>query len=187
VNWLDRLEDRLRIPNLRSGRDLAFWQIPYALVIWAPIYGSVGFTVTYLLDSVIRRDISVAAQHTVLALSPHASMWQRTASMDTANWDMKVVGLAASFCFGRRPLRKVFDGVQLWFAERDVTRDQPVRWYHPPTFRARCAQVRSKRPAGQSGSAPGHDRRQTVLMAIMLTAAVGLIAVGYYALTFAAA
>jgi hypothetical protein len=82
MNWLDRLEDRLRIPNLRSGRELSFWQIPYALVIWAPVYGSVGFTVTYLLDAVIRRDLAVL-QHTVLALSPRASMWQRTASMDT--------------------------------------------------------------------------------------------------------
>ncbi len=183
MSWLDRLEDRLRIPNLRSGRDLAFWQIPYALVIWAPIYGSVGFTVTYLLDSVIQRDIAVV-QHTVLALSSQASMWQRTASMDTANWDMKVVGVAASFCFGRRPLRKVFDGVQLWFAERWVSRSQSARWYHPPTFRARCAQVSAKVAAGQSiSSRPG--RLQTGLMATMVGLAAAVIALGYYVLTFA--
>jgi hypothetical protein len=186
MNRLDRLEDLLRIPNLRSGRDLSFWQIPCSLVIWAPIYGSVGFTVTYLLDSVIRRDIAVL-QHTVLALSSHASMWQRTASMDTANWDKKVMGLAASFCFGRRPLRKIFDGVQLWFAERRVIRRQPVRWYHPPTFRARCGQVSAKVSAGEAISPRRHGRLQAALVVITLVLAAALIALGYYALTFAAA
>jgi hypothetical protein len=186
MNWLDRLEDRLRIPNLRSGRNLSFWQIPYALMIWAPIYGSVGFTATYLLDSVIRRDIAVL-QHTVLTLSPHASMWQRTASMDTADWDEKVMGLAASFCFGRRPLRKVFDGIQLWFAERHVIRRQPVRWYQPPTFRARCAQVSAKVSAGQAISPRRHGQLQTILMATTLAGVAVLIALGYYVLTFAAA
>ena len=186
MNRLDRLENLLRIPNLRSGKDLAFWQIPYALLIWAPVYGSVGFTVAYLLDSVIRRDIALL-QHTVLALSPHASMWQRTASMDTANWDKKVVGLAASFFFGRRPLRRVFDGVQLWFAERHVISRQPARWYHPPTFRARCGQVSAKFSADQAIPAQRHGRRQAVLAVTTLAAIAALTALGFYALTFAAA
>jgi hypothetical protein len=184
MNRLDRLEDSLRIPNLRSGRDLAFWQIPYALMIWAPVYGSVGFTVTYLFDSVIRRDIAFA-QHAVLSLSPHASMWQRTASMDTANWDKKVVGLAASFCFGRRPLRKVFDGVQLWFAERHVSLRRPDRWYHPPTFRARCRQVTAKTSAGRAIPRRRHGRLPTILAVTTLAGAAALIVLGYYALTFA--
>ncbi len=186
MNRLDRLEDLLRIPNLRSGRDLSFWQIPYALVIWAPIYGSVGFTVTYLLDSVIRHDIALV-QHAVLTLSPHASMWQRTASMDTGDWDKKVIGLAASFCFGRRPLRKVFDGVQFWSAERHVALRQPERWYYPPTFRARCRQVSAEVPAGQAVSVPGHGRLQSVLLVIAVVVIVAVIAVGYYVLTFVAA
>jgi len=186
MNRLDRLEDRLRIPNLRSGRDLSFWQIPYSLVLWAPIYGSVGFTVTYLLDSAIRHDIAVL-QHTVLALSSHASMWQRTASMDTANWDKKIMGLAASFCFGRRPLRKVFDGVQLWFAERHVIAGRPVRWYHPPTFRARSGQVSASVAAGQAISARRHGRLEAVLVVITVVLVVALIGLGYYVLTFVAA
>ena len=116
---LDRIEDFLRIPNLRSRRELSFWQIPYALLLWAPLYGSVGFAVVYFFDAAIRRDVA-ALRNAVTALSPHASLWQRTQAIDTSNWDKKVMGLAASFFFGRRPLRKVFDGVQLWFAERNV-------------------------------------------------------------------
>jgi hypothetical protein len=179
-NRLDRLEDRLRIPNLRSGRDLSFWQIPYALFLWAPIYGSVGFTAAYLLDSVIQRDLA-ALQHTVLALNSHTSMWQRTASMDTSDWNMKVVGVAASFCFGRRPLRKVFDGIQLWFAEGHVSSHHPEHWYYPPTFRARCAQVSAKTPV----SPPRHGRLPAVLAVTTLISAAVLIGLGYYVLAFA--
>jgi len=184
MSRLDRLEDRLRIPNLRSGRDLAFWQIPYALAVWAPVYGSVGFTVTYLLDSVIRSDIT-AVQHAIFVLRPHASMWQRSESMDTAGWDKKVIGLAASFCFGRRPLRKVFDGLQLWSAERHVARGYPVRWYHPPTFRARCAQVLANVRAGAAIAPRRPGRAQTVVAVTALAAAAVLIAIGCYALAFA--
>jgi len=184
ANRLDRLEQRLRIPSLRSGKDLSFWQIPCSLAIWAPVYGSAGFTVAYLLDSVIRHDIAIV-QHAVIALSPHASMWQRTASMDTANWHMKVAGVAASFCFGRRPLRKVFDQIQLRFAERHVTRHRPDRWYHPPTFRARCAQLSAQVPAGQAISPRPHRRLQASLAVIILIPVVALIALGYYALALA--
>src|SRR5260370_27053133 len=58
------------------------------------------------------------------------------------------MGFAASFFFGRRPLRKVFDGIQLWFAERHVASGKPMRWYLPPTFRARCNYVAAQVQAG---------------------------------------
>lgn len=185
-NRLDRLEIRLGIPNLRSGKDLSFWQIPYALAIWAPAYGSVGFTVVYLADSVIRHDITLL-QHTVGALGPHASLWQRTQAIDTSNWDKKIMGLAASFFFGRRPLRKVFDGVQLWFAERHVAAGRPVRWFHPPTFRARCNDVIAKVAAGEPIPPGRHGRLQAVLLVATLIPVAALIALGYYVLTFVAA
>jgi hypothetical protein len=62
-----------------------------------------------------------------------------------------------------------------------------VRWYQPPTFRARCAQVSAKVSAGQAISPGRHGRLQTILMATALAGVAVLIAVGYYALTFAAA
>lgn len=181
MNRLDRLEDRLRIPNLRSSRSLSFWQIPYALMIWAPIYGSVGFTAAYLLDSFIRRDIAFL-QHTVISLTPGASTWQRTASMDTSSWDKKVVGLAASFFFGRRPLRKVFDGIQLWFAERHVLRHQRAHWYYPPTFRARCGQVSTALLSGAVIAGQRHSRNREILAVSTLAVVAALIGLGYYVL-----
>ena len=185
VNRLDRIEVALGIPNLRSGKELSFWQIPYALLIWAPIYGSVGFTVTYLLDATIRHDIALL-QHTAGALGPHASLWQRSQSIDTSNWDKKVMGFAASLFFGRRPLRKVFDGVQLWFAERHVAGGRPMHWYHPPTFRARCNDVAAKVAAGEVIPAGRHGTLQAVLLTAAVVLAVAFAGFGYYVLTFIA-
>jgi hypothetical protein len=185
MNRLDRIEDALRIPNLRSARKLSFWQIPYALLLWAPLYGSVGFFVAYLLDGAVRHDVT-ALQHTVASLGPHASLWQRTRQLDTSNWDKKVMGLAASFFFGRRPLRKVFDGVQLWFAERHVASGKPMRWYHPPTFRARCNDVADRVKAGLVTVSDRFGTLQTVLLTAALVPALVFAGLGYYVLAFIA-
>jgi hypothetical protein len=185
MNLLDRIEAALRIPNLRSGRKLSFWQVPYALVLWAPLYGVPGFAAVYLLDSAIRHDVSVL-QHTVAGLGPHASLWQRTASLDTGNWDKKVMGLAASLFFGRRPLRKVFDGVQLWFAERRVASGRPLRWYHPPTFRARCNDVAGQVQAGLLTVSDRFGTLQAALLAALLVPVMVFAGLGFYVLTFIA-
>jgi hypothetical protein len=182
MNRLDRIEDALRIPNLRSSRELSFWQIPYALVLWAPIYGAPGFLVVYFLDAAIKHDITLL-HGVVTALGPHASWWQRTESIDTLNWDKKVMGFAASLFFGRRPLRKVFDGVQLWFAERHVAGGRPVRWYHPPTFRARCNDVAARVAGGHLVATDRHGRLQAVLLAMVLVPVVVFAVLGYYVLT----
>ena len=186
MNRLDQIEEFLRIPNLRSKRELSFWQIPYALVLWAPLYGSVGFTVAYFLDAAIRHDVAVL-HNTVNALSPHASLWQRTRSIDTSNWDKKVMGFAASFFFGRRPLRKVFDGIQLWFAERHVASGRSMRWYYPPTFRARCNAVAASMKADPSVATRRHGAPQTVLLLLVGVPVVVFAGLGYYVLTFIAA
>jgi hypothetical protein len=182
---LDRIEDALRIPNLRSPRKLAFWQIPYALLLWAPLYGSVGFLVTYFLDATLRHDFTIL-RTTVVNLGPHASLWRRTETIDTSNWDKKVMGLAASFFFGRRPLRKVFDGVQLWFAERHVASGKPLRWYHPPTFRARCTDVAAEVAAREITVTDRYGSLQTVLVVIALIPAAVFAGLGFYVLTFIA-
>jgi hypothetical protein len=185
MNRLDRIEDALRIPNLRSARELRFWQIPYALLLWAPLYGSFGFLVAYLLDGALAHGIA-ALHHTVASLGPHASLWQRTKQLDTSNWDKKVMGLAASFFFGRRPLRKVFDGVQLWFAERHVASGKPMRWYHPPTFRARCNDVADRVKAGLVTVSDRFGTLQTVLVTASLVPALVFAGLGYYVLAFIA-
>ncbi|HEV2377963.1 MAG TPA: hypothetical protein VGS19_38105 [Streptosporangiaceae bacterium] len=185
MNRLDRIEDFLRIPNLRSKRELSFWQIPYALVLWAPAYGSVGFTAVYFLDAAIRHDIA-ALHNTAVTLGPHSSLWQRTETIDTSNWDKKVMGFAASLFFGRRPLRKVFDDVQLWFAERHVASGKPMHWYYPPTFRARCNDVAEAVKEGRTVVSDRYGTLQTVLVLAALVPVVVFAVLGYYVLTFIA-
>jgi hypothetical protein len=185
MNRLDKIEDRLGIPNLRNGKDLRFWQIPYALLIWAPLYGSVGFAVTYLLDATIRHDVSIL-HNTAQTLSAHASFWRRVASIDTSNWDKKIMGLAASVFFGRRPLRKVFDGVQLWFAKRHVASGLPVRWFYPPTYRARCNDVAAEVQAGRLTVADRFQKLQAAAMVAVLVPIVVFAGLGFYVLTFVA-
>jgi hypothetical protein len=185
MNRLDRIEELLRIPNLRSPRKLSFWQIPYALLLWAPLYGSVGFFVVYFLDGAIRRDFTIL-QHSISGLSKHPSLWQRIESIDNSNWDKKLMGLAASFFFGRRPLRRVFDGVQLWFAQRHVASGRPMRWYYPPTFRARCNDVAEQVRAGQVTVSDRHATVQAVLVTAALVPVVVFAGLGFYVLTFVA-
>jgi hypothetical protein len=185
MNRLDRIEDALRIPNLRSGRKLSFWQIPYALLLWAPLYGSAGFIVAYFLDGAISHDVTIL-QHTATALGPHASLWRRIVTLDTSNWDKKLMGLAASFFFGRRPLRKVFDGVQSWFAERHVASGKPMRWYYPPTFRARCNDVADQVKAGLITVSDRYGTLQASLVLMSLVPVVVFAGLGFYVLTFIA-
>src|SRR5260370_28605850 len=78
------------------------------------------------------------------------------------------MGFAASFFFGRRPLRKVFDGIQLWFAERHVASGKPMRWYLPPTFRARCNYVAAQVQAGTVIPTYPHGTLQAVVFLFAL-------------------
>jgi hypothetical protein len=185
MSRFDRIEDFLRIPNLRSPRKLSFWQIPYALLLWAPLYGSVGFLVVYFLDGAIRHDFTIL-QHSISGLSRHPSLWQRAESIDSSNWDKKLMGLAASFFFGRRPLRRVFDGVQLWFAQRHVASGKPMRWFYPPTFRARCNDVAEQVQAGQVTVSDRYATVQAVLLTAALVPVVVFAGLGFYVLTFVA-
>ncbi len=182
MNRLDRIEVALGIPNLRSGKPLRFWQIPYTLLLWAPVYGAVGFTAAYLLRDALAHSLTIL-QHTAVTLGPHSSLWQRAATIDTASWDYKVMGFAASLFFGRRPLRKVFDGVQLWFAERHVASGKPLHWYYPPTFRARCNDVAEKVRAGTIVARDRFARLQDGLLIFAVVAVVVFAGLGYYVLT----
>jgi hypothetical protein len=185
MNRIDRIEDILRIPNRKSKRPLRFWQIPYALLLWAPIYGVPGFVAVYLFDAIIRREVSVL-HSTVSALGPHAPWWQRVQAIDTSNWDKKLMGLAASFFFGRRPLRRVFDEVQLWFAERHVASRAPTHWYHPPTYRARCNHVAAQPDREGLGAIGRHAGLRAALLLTALVLAVVFAGLGFYVMTFIA-
>ena len=78
-------------------------------------------------------------------------------------------------------MRPIYDGAQLWFAERRYARHQAARWYHPPTFRARLNDLHS------SGSVSNrHSLLQSVLVLVLVVIGLGLAGYGVYVLAYIA-
>jgi hypothetical protein len=99
----------------------------------------------------------------------------------TSGWDKKILGFAVSLV-ARRPMRPIFDSVQLWFAENRAGRRLRLHWYHPPTFQARYNAV-----VGDGAAVvPRHGRLESTLMVGMLVVGVGLAGFGAYVLTYVA-
>jgi hypothetical protein len=120
---LDDVEIALHVPNLKDERPLNVGQL-FASPLLALVYALPGFFISLgILDA-----FHIHAVHAATG-----SLWARTQAIWTSNWDKKIMGYAAAFVFGRRPMKAVWDEVQYWFAQR-MKKDH--RWL-PPTFRAR--------------------------------------------------
>lgn len=115
-NILDRIEIALRIPNLKDSRPLRGWQFLLG-PIYVLIYAIPGFAAGYYLLTWYGVDLNVE------------------------NWQ-KVVGLFASVFLGRRPIKKIANDAQTWFAVRRCKKDKPIRRWHTPQFEARYNEVR---------------------------------------------
>ena len=186
--WLDLQEARWHIPNLRVGRRLSVPQLLTAPLV-ALVYAVPGFLLALGVTALARHH-----QHTLHATLPalfpsldHApgvshGVWPRLQTLWTQNWDKKLMGLGASFVFGRRPMRAVFDDIQLRLVQRRLTRHRPLKRYHPAPFQARYNDLATRLPAE-----PGTQRDP--IATITLTAAVfaaPLALCGLYVLTFVA-
>ncbi len=186
-NGLDRSEMKLHIPNVKDDRRLSFWQA-LATPELALLYAVPGFFAGLGIDVLIHRNIthlSGLAGSLQPALTTHpqaATLWSKMTAVVTQNWDKKLMGYGAAFLFGRRPAKGVFDDAQLWFVERRISAQKPLRWYHMPTYKARYNYVR------RSGGANTDHHGALEASLIFLTFGVGLaLAVyGWYILTFIA-
>lgn len=162
---IDALEIRWHVPNPTTGRRLSFAQIVLSPFL-ALLYAVPGFVVALALAALLRHNQQ--ALHGVLptifspaggaGVGTHVAsgggLWGRTQTLWKQNWDKKLMGLGASFFFGRRPMRAVFDDVQLRLVQRRIAADKPLARYHPPTFRARYNDIR-----GPSGNDPDPSSR----------------------------
>lgn len=187
MHWLDRLEARLGIPNVKLNKGLSFWRL-LVTPFWVLLYGVPGFVValgviagTYFFFGNMH-DIAAAVRASLQTSLPpqSAPLWAKLEALWTQDWDKKLMGYGAAFFFGRRPAKGVMDGLQLWFAERRVLLGRPVVWYHPPTFQARYNEVKAQGVQGR------HRRWHAVLILAGMAIGVGLAGVGIYALLFAA-
>ncbi|MDQ6782246.1 MAG: hypothetical protein M3063_02125 [Actinomycetota bacterium] len=180
-NRLDKLEVRLGIANVKDEKRLSVWQLmaspPLAVLYAIPglLVASAGIYLFHRYGTHLHGDVA--------SLRPKpTTLWSKVNATWTQNWQKKVLGYGASLFFGRRPVKGVFDDVQLWFAEQLVINERPVRWYHPPTFRARCNDVRAH------GMIPPHDHGfwRSALMRSGFALSLGLAAFGFYVTTFIA-
>lgn len=130
-NWRDKLEIALHIPNVKDERTLSGWQLLLAVPI-VLIYALPGF---FIAEAIVH------AINPYVAVSHGTSAWDNIKGVVVENYPQKLIGYSAAFFFGRRPAKGIFDDLQLWFTERRVLKGTSCRWYHVPTYKARCNSV----------------------------------------------
>lgn len=180
-NGLDKLEIRLGIANVKDDKRLSIWQL-LASPLLALLYAVPGFLIASGGIFLVHR--YGTHLHTAVApLQPrNTTLWSKVDATWSQNWQKKLLGYGASLFFGRRPVKGVFDDLQLWFAERLVIDEKRFRWYHPPTFRARCNDIRAH---GRTATEyHGFWRSMVVRFGIGLS--VALAGLGFYVTTFVA-
>ena len=164
--------------HLRAGQTLKEWSKKYHVPVvilslaTAALIGAIAFAIG---EGIIHLASVKAHQHRVTG-----SIWNRTATIWNSNWDKKALGFAAALV-ARRPLHILFDRSQAYFAGRRAAAERPLRFYHPPVFKARYNYFRENL----------HEVRRypialTAVMSLLFTASVGLAGYGYYILTYKA-
>ncbi len=175
LGWLDRLEIRLGVPNLKDDRELSGWQLALSPLM-VLVYAIPGFLLGAGAVWAIKHGVTTAHKSATLIGEPNAgrSAWQHFQTLWTANRDQKIVGLFASVFMGRRPVRAVAEDLQGYFVARRVARGKPTRRYHPPNFQARMN-------AASVQGATGRIDRTGAWVAYLLTAAIliGLSLAGF--------
>jgi hypothetical protein len=177
-SWVDRLEIKLHIPNLKDGRRTSGWQM-LALPLLVLVYAIPGFAIGAGVSHLIQHGIAHVHLHQVSKDAVIQSLW-------TGNVSQKIVGLFASFVFARRVGRGVYDDVQLFFAERRRAVGKPLAFYHRlvPTFVARYNSVSSQDAAADAVDA--HERWATWILVASIPVGIALAAFGYYVLAYIA-
>jgi hypothetical protein len=98
----------------------------------------------------------------------------------TSQWNQKIIAFAVAFICCR-PLFPVFDGIQLWFAERRAYRQQPPRWWQADTYQARVNDV-----AASGITKRSHGWLFNGLMSVSVIGGLVLASYGWYVLTYIA-
>lgn len=177
-SWVDELEIKLHIPNLKDERRTSGWQM-LALPLLVLVYAIPGFAIGAGVSHLIQHTLAHVHVHQVSSDAVVQSLW-------TGNVSQKVVGLFASIVFARRVGRGVYDDVQLFFAERRRAIGKPLSFYHNlvPTFVARYNSVTSADAAADAVDA--HDRWATWILVASIPIGVALAGFGYYVLAYIA-
>jgi hypothetical protein len=182
---LTAFERRLGMSSLDDDKPMSIWRTVYSYILAIP-YAVPGFCAGLLLIAGVHHGITHWGLGTSLqevgqtTLAP--SLWSKLESFVTDNWEKKVLGYGAALFFGRRPVRGVFDDLQLWVVEQLARHGKAVAVFLPPTFRARYNDV-----VENGVSAPRKwDRLRSITLVALVGVAVGLAGLGAYVFMFIA-
>jgi hypothetical protein len=178
--FLDRLSRTLRIPSAWDDKlagPLALLLNPFAVLLFAVPGFIVGNWAVNELHHAL--NWAVDANQTYGIWDP--SLDQRVSMSLTGEYDQKIIGFFAAFFFGRKAALGVMSDLQERFAAIRICNNKPLRFYHPPTFRARYNLLQET----------GVDRNLTtgpvvIMFRISLVAGLLLAAFGWYVLNYVA-
>jgi hypothetical protein len=181
LNWLDRLEYRLHIPNIKDDRGVKGGQL-VALPFLVIIYAIPGFFVGYLVTQGLKHGFTLARNDYAFLFANGTtgrSAWSHVQTLWTGNKDQKIIGLFASVFLARRVMKGVADDLQGYFVARRRASGKPVPRYWPPNVRARFNAM------SDQGVAAIHTKTGNavpVLMAVAIFACIALAGYGYWVL-----
>jgi hypothetical protein len=165
---LDELELRLHIPNLHQTDRVSAGQFLLSPVV-ALIYAIPGFLLGAGLVWLLHKGLHAGRLYPIL--SKHPSFVARLYTQQT---DQHVVGILAGLVMGRRPMRKVFQDVQHFFAERRVARGKRGRWWDPLAYRVLVDYIADTQ--GQGGAAAGQASRGAWVPAVLIGSSIVVLA-----------
>jgi hypothetical protein len=164
--------------HLKAGRRFREWRERFhvPVVVAAITSAAIVGTIAYLIGDGILHILSVRSHSRTIT----GSLWNRTATLWNSDWDKKALGFVAALA-ARRPLHVVYDETQAYFAGQRASAGRPLRFYHPPVYRARYNYLTENR----------HEMRRyplllKVAMGLLVVAIIGLGGYGYYVLTYLA-
>lgn len=182
---LDKLEQKLHIPNLKDAKPFSAAQLT-ALLILVPLYALLGFFLGLHVVDWIEHGWHHTVHHFLPATEPAAvtanSLWEKIYKVITESWGYKVIGFITAFYFGRRPALAVIDDIQLLFAERNACQDKGLKWFHTKPYQARYNEV--CKAGTKSILVPNKWGKIALIVSPVIL--FGLAAYGWYVLNFIA-
>jgi hypothetical protein len=183
ANLLDKLEIKLRIPNVKQGRPVSGFQYAIALPL-ALLYSVPGWFIGQKIVNAGTKAINFVSP----IVGSHSSYFDKVASVWTNDAPHIIVGLFGSYFFGRRVLKAIFDDIQRVMVDRRIALNKPLHWYHNvvPTFQARYNERKESAYSVREGYLIDHPHRFPVLptlLALAIPAGIALAGYGYYVLT----
>jgi hypothetical protein len=176
LNWLDKIEFKLHIPNVKDHRGLKGGQL-VALPLLVVIYAIPGFFVGYLVTKGLKHGLTLAHNDYVFffgnAKSGH-SAWSHIQTLWTGNKDQKIIGLFASVFLARRVMKGVADDLQGYFVARRRASGKGMPFYWPPNVRARFNGM------SPEGVAAIHTKTGSTVPLLLTTAILTSIALAGY-------